>query len=512
MGHFTHLLVAGLALASPAAAAVQAPPQSVGEVAFANSGAPAAQAAFHRGVALLHNFEYPRAAIAFQEAQKADPGFVMAYWGEAMTHNHPVWMEVDVDKAKAALAKLAPTPAERLAKVRTPRERGYLEAVELLYGDGDKRARDRAYSDRMHALFKAHPKDVDAASFYALSLLGLAHDGRDYGLYMRAAAVLEEFFPRHQRHPGVLHYLIHSYDDPTHAPLGLRAARLYGAVAPDAPHALHMTSHIFIAMGDWQSTIDANEASRAAANRLRAAAGKGPIQCGHGLEWLNYAYYQAGQPERSDAIRTGCRAAAEKELAEGQTGFRWDQSRSYADNWVRSVVEQGKRPADAPLKLDPARYAYEAFTFAYGEVLASRGDRASLASAHGRLRAAAAASPKEGAHALARKRLEIVLQQAQGLEHIASGRREAGLAALKAAAEMEKAMSPDFGPPHIEKPSFELLAEELLAAGRAAEAADAYREALKMAPGRKLSLGGLALAEKGRPGSVTTAAAAPHKH
>lgn len=501
----TTLLSAGAAPAQPA------PTPSLGQIAFANSGSAQAQAAFQRGVGLLHNFEYPRAIAAFQEAQKADPDFALAYWGEAMAHNHPVWMEQDAQKGRAALAGLGATRSERLAKARSDRERGLLEAVEALYGEGGKEQRDHAYSRRMETLFKAYPQDVDLASFYALSLLGLAHRGRDYGLYMRAAGILEEFHPRHPRHPGVLHYLIHSYDDPTHAPLGLRAARLYGAVAPDAPHAIHMTSHIFIAMGDWKQTIAANEAAIAALTRLRSAEGRPAPTCGHGLEWLNYAYYQVGRPERSEAIRTACRPAAAAELAQGTATNIHGQGRSYADMWVRRIVEAASPPSDAPLSPDAARHPDEAFTFAYGTLLLARGNPAGLAAASARLRQAAAASSAGTAHPLTHKRREIVFAQAEGLQEIASGRREQGLAALRRAVELERGTAPDFGPPMIEKPSFELLAEELLAAGRPAEAAEAFRQALEMAPGRRLSQTGLRLAQ-GKAPDATAATAAANAH
>jgi hypothetical protein len=282
-----------------AASAQVAPVAGVGEVAFANSGAPQARAAFLRGLAQLHNFQYPLAAQAFREAQAADPGFAMAYWGEAMTFNHTVWMNQVTDKARAVLAKLGATPAGRIARAKTARERGFLEAVEALYGEGTKQQRDLAYSAAMERLHRAYPSDVDVASFYALSLLGLAHNGRNYGLYMRAAGILEQFFPAYQRHPGVVHYLIHSYDDPTHAPLGLRAARLYAAVAPGSDHAHHMTSHIFIALADWRGTIDANVRAMEVVNRRRRAGGKAPTFCGHYNEWLHYSYLQVGeQPGR----------------------------------------------------------------------------------------------------------------------------------------------------------------------------------------------------------------------
>src|ERR1700694_2983811 len=256
-------------------------PTSVGEVSFANTGAEAAQPAFLRGLGLLHTFEYGSAAESFREAQKIDPAFVMAYWGEAMTYTHPVWFQQDLNAARTVLQRLAPTPAERAAKAKSDRERAYLRTVEVLYGDGTKDERDFKYADAMAALAQKYPDDVDATAFYAVALLGTSHNGRDTATYMRAAALLEDVFPTHQHHPGVLHYLIHSYDDPVHAPLGMRAARLYGAVAPDAGHALHMTSHIFIAMGMWDDVIAVNRRAIDVVNRQRAERSKQPANCGH---------------------------------------------------------------------------------------------------------------------------------------------------------------------------------------------------------------------------------------
>ena len=239
----------------------------VGEVRFANSGAPAAQSAFLRGLAQLHNFEYDDASAAFIQAQKADPGFAMAYWGEAMTHNHPIWMEQDVDAARKALEKLGPTPEARSGRAPTAREKAYLDAAEILYGNGTKNERDVRYAVAMRSLSEKYPDDADAAAFSALAILGTAHEGRDVPTYMRAAAILEELTCRYPAHPGAAHYLIHSYDDPAHAVLGLRAARRYSKIAPDAAHAQHMTSHIFIAMGMWDDVVAANETAVAVVNR-----------------------------------------------------------------------------------------------------------------------------------------------------------------------------------------------------------------------------------------------------
>ena len=286
------------------------PASGVGDVRFANSGSPAAQERFHYGLAQLHNFEYDDAARAFRAAQQADADFAMAYWGEAMTKNHPVWMEQDLGGARRILERLGSSREIRISKGPTERERAYLAAVEELYGAGDKNTRDLAYLNAMQSLHGAYADDVDAAAFFGLALLGSAHDGRDEGIYMRAASVLEEAFATHPNHPGLAHYLIHSYDDPAHASRGLPAARRYFAIAPAAPHALHMTSHIYLAAGMWNDVVAANErATSVAAGRARAA-GRVPASCGHANMWLMYGYLQQDRPSDARRILDACRAQA----------------------------------------------------------------------------------------------------------------------------------------------------------------------------------------------------------
>ena len=289
-----------------------------GQVAFANSGSTAAQKDFLNGLALLHDFEYRSAAAAFRRAQATDPGFAMAYWGEAMTFNHPLWMRQDLKAAQAALKKLAPTATERHAKAKTDREKEYLDAVEILLGDGTKIERDFRYMDAMAKLHARYPDDVDATAFYGLAILGTSHEGRNIATYMRAAGLLEESWRDNRDHPGLLHYLIHSYDDPTHAPLGLRTARLYAKIAPNAGHAQHMTSHIFLALGMWQETVDANLAAIAATEREDK--GNNSVRCGHYPSWLEYAYLQLGEVDKARATLTACRGTVEAAPAMGHGG------------------------------------------------------------------------------------------------------------------------------------------------------------------------------------------------
>jgi tetratricopeptide (TPR) repeat protein len=486
--------------------AASPPPATVGTVSFQNSGARAAQADFARGLALLHNFEYDRAAAEFRKAQATDPGFAMAYWGEAMTYNHPVWMQQDRAAALAALAKLAPTPAARAAKARTPRERDYLSAVEILYGDGTKEARDFRYETAMAALQAKYPADVDAAAFHALSILGTAHAGRDYATYMRSAAILEELYPEHRDHPGVLHYLIHSYDDPIHAPLGLRAARRYGAVAPDAGHALHMTSHIFVALGMWDDVIATNAQAVEVVNRQRAEKGRGPTFCGHYPSWLVYGYLQERKVDKARYYIDGCRTQALQDLARRQPGDP-DPDSSAAGSYlhVRTMLaaDTGTWRREDDLPLDKTS-DYQRFQAAYGALLGANasGDRTALAAAADDLdRLAPVVLAKLDADkdtsAASRAAIEASRLQGRALVELRGGDSSGGITDLEKAAALEAAAPVEFGPPFVEKPSHELLGDELMRLKRFAEASNAYKIALSRTPGRTLAVEGLAKAEAG---------------
>lgn len=475
-------------------------PASVGVIKFENSGAENAQDAFQRGVALLHNFEYARAADEFRKAQAVDPDFAMAYWGEAMTVNHPVWMEQDREVARAALEKLGSSPKKRAMKAGTPRERAYLNAVEILYGDGAKEERDFLYEAAMAKLHADYPEDEDAAAFHALSVLGTAHEGRDFATYMRAAAALEEYFPENPDHPGVLHYLIHSYDDPVHAPLGLRAARRYGAVAPDAGHALHMTSHIFVALGMWDKVVAVNEQALSVVNQQRAARSEAPTFCGHYASWLVYGYLQERNYERARSYVDKCRLMAVEEL-KGRTPNDPDpdNSRTGSYLYVRTMLaaETGEWNRADDLPMENAS-DWDRFQSAYGALIGAdhRGDRDALAAASAELSRLApilkARLDETGDKSLARRAaIDVTRLQGEALVKIRGGEVEAGIALLKEAAATEASAPVEFGPPFVEKPSHELLGDELMKQKRYGEAASAYRIAVSRTPGRTLAVEGL---------------------
>lgn len=471
-----------------------------GELTFPNSGNHAAQAPFLRGVKLLHNFQYDEAIDAFQAAEKADPAFALAYWGEAMAHNYTLWAEQHTDQARAVLAKLGPTPEARAAKAKTEREKMWLSAVEALYGPGTKYERDGIYADKMDALHAAYPHDTEALVFDALATMGRSHGTRDTKAYLRAAAMLEPVFKANPHHPGATHYLIHAYDEPAYAERGLPMARVYNKIAPDSAHAQHMTSHIYLALGMWpeveQANVDASEAMiRAHGEDVRSR-----MACGHGGIWLAYARLQEGKSVDSQLAE--CTKVAADDIAAVVAGGQqpWlsgggeDDVGSAADIRVRRGVETGNW---APRQqLPDGRLNYARFVDDYGDVLAARHDSARATAALRSLDASfeilKSAYPKQFPDdPQSLPWLDVARAEAAAVTMLAAGKSTEGLAALRAAAEREKALPALFGPPMLQKPSWELLGDELLAVGDKVGAAAAYKESLKLQPGRRLSLAGL---------------------
>jgi tetratricopeptide (TPR) repeat protein len=478
-----------------------------GVVAFANSGAPAAQATFLHGLAQLHNFEYGAALADFRAAEKIDPGFAMAYWGEAMTYNHPIWMQQDPAAARSALERLGSTAKARLAKAPTDREKDYLRAVDILYGEGDKKQRDLHYAEAMNALRQKYPDDVDAAAFYALALLGTAEGVRDERIYMRAAGIAIPLFYNNPHHPGAAHYLIHSCDDPVHAPLALPAAEAYSKIAPVAPHAQHMTSHIFLALGMWKDVIQANEAAMATANRGRVAAGRKPEYCGHANYWLEYGYLETGQIEQANRLLEGCRAEAAQAGAVARAQNVADPDNaillSFLQMQARYVIDTANWNSEAAAwNTDVGTVPMAQFAKAEesGFSAAGRGD---LAEARRELSMMEALLPKLAGvfdHAAMpsddpmRRAPEIEYKQLDAIILSAEGKGDEAIARAQEAASDEKDLPYAFGPPDPVKPSYELLGELLLKQNRAREAEAAFRQALLRAPNRTQTLKDLELA------------------
>jgi tetratricopeptide (TPR) repeat protein len=541
-------------------AAVHARQEQLGAIDFPTSGSAAAQPHFVTGVLLLHSFEYDDAREAFQLAQQADPAFAMAYWGEAMTYNHPVWQRTSPDLARAALNRLAPSPDARRARAATEREKDWLGAVERLYGAGDastslsagKLARDLAYADAMKRMVEKYPADDEARAFYALALLGTSHGGRDVTIYMRAAAQAEQVYARNPRHPGAAHYLIHAYDDPVHAPLGLRFADAYGKIAPAASHALHMPSHIYVAMGMWDEASAINERSVRAADTRREAKKLGVDARGfHALLWLVYSYTQQGRYEAAREVMADLESAV-KESGSERTRSHLALARAA---WLIETRKWGD--AKAPVVTTGlSKEAAIADLFAIGFAAVRAGNRAGAAAALQQMaqlmeatpvnlatvRPAAGPSgtrplapgvtpvrPAPGPRAVPApgtpgtasapgtrheahdatadavglpsaggggdpRVAQVMAQQLEAMVLFREGRREEALVLARQAAVVEAGLPFEFGPPVPVKPVNEQVGEMLMDLRRPREAMEAFELALTRTPRRALSLLGLARA------------------
>ena len=525
---------------SVAALAQEPQDGALGRVEFPTSGSKAAQAHFLRGVAALHSFWYEEALEAFREATKADPAFVMAYWGEAMAHNHPLWNEQDTEAARKVLARLPDT------KGLTAREASYLAAVKTLYGEGDRATRNHAYAAAMEKVYKEYPADLEAASFYALSLLGAVRsDEKGYRLQMQAGAIALDVYQKNPNHPGAAHYIIHAFDDPEHAILALPAARRYAQIAPDAHHARHMPSHIFIQLGMWPEAAASNESSWATSaawvKRKNYSIDRRDY---HSLSWLEYVYLQQGRTREAEAQL----AVMQQSMAEHGAPIRgypfmaaafiaeterWDLIEKYfGDGNARSAALNAQKesgtdtchtsatrttttanmvPASAVAQAPRQTFRQLYGNYVRGLAAAAKQNTAEAERYAAELRAQRKEVETPGGY-FSGEMVEIMALEVSALAHANTGKLDEAAEMLGRATSLEEALRPPSGPPDMIKPSHELFGEVLLRAGRHTEAAAQFKTALLRQPNRPRSLLGLARAAKSTDAKLAARAYADYLH
>ncbi len=500
----------GVALTLAAAPGAQAPPQ-LGQISFPTSVSGPAQAAFVRGVLFLHNFEYEEAILAFREAQKLSAGFAMAYWGEALAYSQPLWYSENLPRAREVLTRLAPTAAARAAKAPTAREKGYLEAVEALFGAGNRLARYRACADRLAALAQRFPDDDEVRVFQALALLGTIPEGaRNPEVSLKAGALAAAVLEKNPMHPGAAHYVLHAYDDGEHNQMALDAARIYAKIAPASSHALHMPSHAFLPLGMWDEAAASDEASFAASAAWVKRTGRSTAQQDfHSLAWLHYEYLQQGRfakaREAAAVVRRALdetvklpagpaapagRAsggAAGSRLAPSEIGRGYDATslrNELASMRARTVIES----SDWEQMKGQTSFDNVDELFALGLSAVALEDYGRADAAVGELRKAASTLPDRDMADVS----SIMSEQLSALLSIARGNRDAGLATLAKTAAREAARPAPIARPYPAKPAGELYAEALFALGNAPAAVAEYRRVLDRTPRRPLALLGLA--------------------
>jgi len=489
--------------------------QPLGTLRFPNSGSPAAQADFQRGVAWLHSFGYEDAIDAFRAAQKADPSFAMAYWGEAMSFSQPLWMFEEVPQGRAALAKLGPTPDARIAKAKTPREQGFMRAVEALFGPGTKPARAAAHAQAMAKVAAENPADDEAQTFYALALLATLPLGdASVPLRRQAGALAETVFKRSPNHPGAAHYILHAYDHPTLAARGLPAARAYAKIAPAASHALHMPAHSFLQAGLWDEAAVSDEASWNASIAWAKRRGL-PITSRdyHSLGWLQYEWTQQGRFSKTREAVAFVDEAMKAGVGSRESGVGGPLIQSPLHAGGHGYGEQseiGRGSGIAALRNDRgsmrARYIVESERwsemkgqstfdnieelFALGLSAVNLADAPRVQSTIEQLRNASAPSQPAGL----REQAEVMLREMEALDLFARGLHAEAFAMMDRAIALQARMPKPIGRPFPVKGADELYGELLLQVGRSKEAVVWFDRTLARTPNRSRAVLGLARA------------------
>jgi hypothetical protein len=480
---------------------------------------PAVAADFDRALALLHNFWYVRALERFNQILENDPGCAMAYWGAAMTYNHPFW---DPPSQADETAAWALVQKGLSASEVSPREKLYLAAVAALYKDagaGRKSARDQSYRDAMAAAYAQYPDD-ETALFYGLSILGAIPEGsHGFEQQEKAARLFEAVYARHPDHPGALHYLIHAYDDPLHAQQGLKAARAYAQAAAAVPHALHMPSHIFTRLGYWDESAATNlrgwEVSEADVKR---AGESGAYRDYHNLNYLEYAYIQLGRfrdaQHTVDIAAAQYRALPDKKTAPDTPELQSRHVRGrtiyavpdrvvygYFDMLTRLLVEAGRWDEAAKIPLLVSSRDFIAAKLQWEAKAASvRRDATTAKAAAAKL---GTLSQEPGQHPFAKLIITLQAKEAEAFAAQAEGDAESAVMRLKEAVAIEDSIDDLSQPPYPIIPAAELSGNLLLDLNRPAEAAPYFRKTLQRTPNRPKAIFGLARAAQALGDNVT---------
>ncbi len=457
-------------------------PEKLGTLSFPVSCSARVQKPFERAVALLHSFAYADAEKAFREVAAADPDCAMAHWGVAMTYFHELW---EPRIAPNALAR-GRTEIERAGQLAagSERERQFIEALGLVYRDADSvpyRTRSLKYEAAMSQLAARNPQDTECQIFYALALISTAlPTDKDHINQKKASGILEPLFRKYPDHPGIAHYLIHAYDSPELAAKGIAAARAYSQIAPSAPHALHMPSHIFTQLGMWEDSVRSNLAARASAHE------HGDIgEELHAMDYITYAYLQLGRDAEAARVLKELREMPELQGADFKVGY------AASAMPVRYAIERRQWTEAAQLSPIPGTgpevvaitlWARAVGLARSGNPAAARPEIKKLKDAYERLRALGKDYWAAQVH--------VQIREASAWAAHAEGKQEDAVSLMRAAAEEEDSTEKLPVTPGAIVPAREQLGDLLLELKRPKEALEAFRLSLTTAPQRRGSLSG----------------------
>ncbi len=469
-------------------------PEKLGRVNFPISCKPTARPAFARSLALLHSFAYVEAAKAFTNVATKHPGCAMAQWGIAMSQYHTIWApptESEFADGRAA--------AEKAAAISAPsaRERDYIAAIGAFYqGDGlPHPARVAAYERAMAGVSERNPGDHEAAIFHALAILGVAYNSppdKTYARQKEAAKILNRLLALEPEHPGIAHYMIHSFDYPELAKLALPAARAYAKIAPSAPHALHMPSHIFTRLGMWPESIESNLASEKTAQEwiTKSNPGATAFDALHAMDYLEYAYLQTGQDAKAREVVEKVAKVASLDVPNFAAGY------ALAAIPARNALERRAWKDAAALTAQPAAFPWDKYLYAEAIVHFARAVGAARAGeleiargAVARLEAIQAALQKQRGFDWATQ-VEVQRRAAAGWLARAEQKDDEAVALMRSAADLEDSTDKHPVTPGSILPAREQLADLLAELGQPAQALAEYETSLVSAPARFNSYAG----------------------
>ncbi len=498
MSHLSRVCLAVLFLFSPSLNAQDThshgAPEKLGKVSFSTSCLPKVHQQFDRGVALLHSFAYAPAENTFQGVAKLDPQCAIAHWGIAMTYFHPLW-DPPLSPATISIASHEIQLARRIG-ANSERERKFINALALIYQNADTvpyATRALNYDHAMGQLAAENPKDVEAQVFYALALLASASPmDKTHANQKQAADLLEPLYRAYPEHPGIPHYLIHAYDNAELAPRGLAAARAYCGIAPSAPHALHMPSHIFTRLGLWEDSIAANLAARAAAHQ-QGDTGEEL----HAMDYLVYAYLQSGRDGDAAEVVRQLGNMSKVDMSDFKTAY------AFTAIPVRYAIERSQW-ADATSIVPPTGappHVVAVAVWARGIGLARTGRTREVQTETDRLRQIEAELHASGNDYWATQ-VGILVREVMAWSAQANNKSKQAAALLREAADEEDAIEKLPVTPGPIIPAREQLGYLLLQQNQPALASKEFATALANAPGRRGALGGAArAAELARNGS-----------
>ncbi|MCH2021982.1 MAG: hypothetical protein MK207_05825 [Saprospiraceae bacterium] len=464
------------------------------------------QEKFDEGLLLLHNFEYEDALNAFQEATALDSTEVLTHWGEAMCHYKALWKLQNTDKGKAILSRLGNTKEERLSTIGDPLEKAMWELVEIMYGEGDFKNRNKLIKDHLASIHEKYPKHQEVAAFYALSLIWATEAYGDGSDDLRlAASITDRIININPYHPGAIHYKIHALDGPTSANDALDAANTYAKVAPDASHALHMPSHIYLALGKWDGVVNSNQESYdASIERMIKKELTEGARAYHSLAWLHYGLLQQGKYSMAEKILNDMLTYVEQDPTKGARGYLLGmQSRQLAES---GKIHVGTK-LDLDVKVDDIGIISKSIRSFLRAQVAFRNDDIntinneikwlapkifmdSLQIKDSGIAMCAAGNSKYAPTENSITIAKVIITQIEALKAVLEGDQKLFEVKMKKAVKLEERTNFPTGPPYITKPSFEQYGDWLLVKGRYEEAIKQFEKALFRMPNKSKSLKG----------------------